>query len=233
MSNSQHAAIFAGKRVEWYDPDAGATAPPGSCFYRIGGGIDYDDAHDFDFAELLERFLADPCVHPVVGLVIGAWGFESTDDSGPVVAALIEASERLPHLRALFLADVIQEETEISWIGHAGLTPLFSGTRLPKLRYLGLRNASGADGLVRRLVGSAILRQIRVLDLSLGDLGDAGLDALLADADAVGKLERLDLHHHYLTDAGVARARSLGVPVDVGDQHPIDDEDYRYIAHSE
>lgn len=111
--------------------------------------------------------------------------------------------------------------------------------RFPKLRYLGLRNAELADAVVREVVASPVLERVRVLDLSLGELTDEGGEVLLASA-AVRRLERLDLHHHFMSAEMEQRLLGLGIPVDVSDRQEADVDEwngerhvYRYTAVSE
>jgi hypothetical protein len=75
------------------------------------------------------------------------------------------------------------------------------------------------------------LKRIRALDLSLGTLGDQGADALLSSPD-VRKLARLDLHHHYLSDAMIARIAALDIEVDLEDQLQGEEDD-RFVSVSE
>ncbi|MBA3469194.1 MAG: STM4015 family protein [Herpetosiphonaceae bacterium] len=115
------------------------------------------------------------------------------------------------------------------------LAPLLAGGLFPKLRYLGLRDCAFADELAVAVATAPVLEQIKVLDLSLGVLSDAGAAALLA-SPAVAKLELLDLHHHYMSDELVERIKALGIQVDVSDQQKADindDEINRYVAVSE
>jgi hypothetical protein len=259
-------------------------------------------------------FLADPAAVRVPGIVVGAWhpAFEGEGDSGPVVAALAAARERLPQLRAIFLGDIISEECEISWIQQSDVSPLFdaypgleqfsvrgseglrlgalrharlkslvvqcgglpaavvrevcaaelpalehlelwlgsehygadttvadlapilSGELFPRLRYLGLRDTEHADEIAAEVAASPVIERIRVLDLSLGTLGDLGAVALL-QSPAIARLEKLDLHHHYCSEAMVERLKGLGITVDAGDRQKPDgdDKDDRYVAVSE
>jgi hypothetical protein len=79
-----------------------------------------------------------------------------------------------------------------------------------------------------------VLEKIRVLDLSLGNLEDEGAQALLA-SPAVARLEKLDIHHHFVSDAVVAQLKALGIEVDASERKkPYDFEpEYRYIAVGE
>jgi hypothetical protein len=80
-----------------------------------------------------------------------------------------------------------------------------------------------------------IVARIRVLDLSLGNLTDEGAVALL-DSPGVAQLEKLDIHHHFVTKAMVKKLKSLGIKVDASEaKEPevYDDETHRFIAVSE
>ncbi len=119
------------------------------------------------------------------------------------------------------------------------LEPLLSGRLFPTLRYLGLRNSENADALAQAVAGSPLLERVQILDLSLGNLTDDGAKALLA-SPAVRRLEKLDIHHHFVSPEVVAELLALGNVVDASEpQQPytwthggvthID----RYNAHSE
>jgi predicted DNA-binding WGR domain protein len=115
----------------------------------------------------------------------------------------------------------------------ADLKPLLEGKLFPKLRYLGLRDSEIADDMAAAVARAPVLKKVRVLDLSLGNLGDEGAEALLA-SPAVARLEKLDIHHHFVSDALVARLKALGIEVDAGERQKVyDDDEGRYIAVSE
>jgi predicted DNA-binding WGR domain protein len=115
------------------------------------------------------------------------------------------------------------------------LAEILGGKRLPSLQYLGLRNSEIADDLPAALAKAPLMKRLRVLDLSLGNLSDRGAEALLA-IDGLSRLEKLDIHHHYVSPALVERLKSLGIEVDDGDPQQADDYgggERRYVAHSE
>jgi hypothetical protein len=115
------------------------------------------------------------------------------------------------------------------------LTPILSGGLFPYLQYLGLRDSYIADRIATVVANSTILVRIKVLDLSLGNLGDVGAAALLA-SPFINQLKKLDLHHHYMSEALVKDLAKLSIEVDVSDEQEADkddDEEYRYIAVSE
>ncbi len=117
----------------------------------------------------------------------------------------------------------------------ADLAPILSGQHFPLLRTLGLRNAEHADEIARAVAQAPITERLRVLDLSMGTLGDSGAEALLA-SPSVRRLEKLDLHHHYISAGLSLRLMELDVEVNLNDKQEADEDDgeqYRYIAVSE
>jgi hypothetical protein len=101
-----------------------------------------------------------------------------------------------------------------------GVTPedldaVLSGTNLPALRHLGLRNAENADEIAEAVATAPIVAQLESLDLSLGSLTDVGAEALLA-GQPLSHLKSLDLHHHFLSDEMLARLREALPGVELG-----------------
>ncbi|UQN08837.1 STM4015 family protein [Deinococcus sp. QL22] len=115
------------------------------------------------------------------------------------------------------------------------LTPLLDGQRFPELRYLGLKNSDHQDQIAQILASAPVVRQLEVLDLSMGVLTDEGAQALL-DSTQLGHLNRIDLHFHWLSDGMVARlqawAAAQGTELDVSGQQGSEDE-WRYVALGE
>jgi hypothetical protein len=118
--------------------------------------------------------------------------------------------------------------------GPDDLAPILDGGRFPKLTSLALRDCEWADQLAAAVARAPILDRIKRLDLSLGTLGDAGIDALVA-SPAVRRLQHLDIHHHYASEAGVAKLKALGISVNVDERIEPDgnDPNFRYVAVSE
>lgn len=110
------------------------------------------------FAPLWQRFLDEVRPEEVTALVIGAW-WQSWDEHGidPVLDLLTAEAHRFPRLRALFLADVESEETEISWIRQGHLSRVLRAW--PELEEIGVR---GAEGLVIEPVRHDRLRTLRI-----------------------------------------------------------------------
>ncbi len=89
------------------------------------------------------------------------------------------------------------------------LMPLLSGRLFPKLKHLGLRNCEYTDEIASAIADAPILKQLRSLDLSMGTLGDAGANVLLA-SPLFAKLESVDLSHHYMSSAVVKKIMKAG-----------------------
>lgn len=115
------------------------------------------------------------------------------------------------------------------------LEPILKGERFPKLKYLGLRDSEKADEIAEAVADAPILDRIEVLDLSMGNLSDAGAAKLTASS-RIRRLRRLDIHHHFVSDEALRRLRDLGIEMDASDSKEEEDfrgETYRYIAVSE
>jgi hypothetical protein len=132
------------------------------------------------------------------------------------------------------------EHLEI-WLGTPGyggdsrpedLAAILDGKRFPKLVTLALRNCEWADELAAAVATAPILDRIRRLDLSMGTLSDAGVDALVA-SPAIRGLHHINIEHHYVSDAGIAKLTALGIDVNADDRKEPDRGDDRYVAVSE
>lgn len=130
-----HGESFAGYRsTEW---NAGSIVSPERFAYRIA--VDYRDPETWP--EKLARFVASPKAAETQALLVGQWWSDDSEDSDEVVETLVMNHDRLPNLRALFIAEVTSEECEISWIQHGDLSPLFLA--FPRLEHFGVRGDGG------------------------------------------------------------------------------------------
>ena len=255
---SEHLTQFAGWSVVEWQPDAPIADPAGT-LPRIA--LTYEEIEgpspgllerltslfrtparepgrgQMTWPDKLALFLEDDAAASVPGLVVGAWGpvYREETHSGPIVAALVAARDRLPGVKALFIGDVISEECEISWIQQSDLSPLYAA--YPDLEHLGVRGSDGLSlgtlslprlktlvlqsgglpGRIVRQVAAAELPELEHLELWLG-VDDCGGDATLADlspileGDRFPKLRYLGLRDSELADeiaAAVARAKVL------------------------
>ncbi|MCI0457351.1 MAG: STM4015 family protein [Gemmataceae bacterium] len=119
------------------------------------------------------------------------------------------------------------------------LEPLLEGKLFRKLKYLGLRNSEIANSVAEAVAGADLLERLEVLDLSLGNMTEAGAEPLL-ESLLVRKLKKLDLHHHFISPAFVRELKKLPLEVDVSDaKEPDFDQSgdrmyvFRYIAADE
>jgi len=87
------------------------------------------------------------------------------------------------------------------------------------------------DEIAIALVQAPVLRQLKVLDLSMGTLTDKGAAALLNSSD-IKKLEFLNLRRHYMSDEMMQKFKTLGIPVNVDDKE-IEEDDHRYAEVTE
>ncbi|MEV7288946.1 STM4015 family protein [Streptomyces sp. NPDC093252] len=153
-----------------------------------------------------------------------------------------------PVVRAVGASDLPALERLDLWLGvsHYGgdttvadLAPLLSGGRLPALRHLGLEDSEVQDEIAAAVATAPMVAQLESLSLAMGTLGDTGAEALLG-GQPLTHLKRLDLHHHFLSDAMTARIRAAltpaGTEVDLSDQQGSPrrrSRERRYVAVSE
>ncbi|MEW2356835.1 STM4015 family protein [Spirillospora sp. NPDC029432] len=245
MGIYQHLTTFAGRPIADLspDPDAdpdesvelsgedgkdGAARSPRKA-YRLAGAFE-----GVPFDEILDAFLDGADCSAVTHLVIGYWGASYDDGAADPTALLVAAADRLPSLEALFIGDIVGEESEISWIEQSDITPLFEA--FPRLAHLEVRGgtglklspvksdvlrtlrfeAGGLPGAVVRAVGDSDLPALEHLDLWLG-VGDYGGDARIEDLAAIlggarlPSLKHLGLENSEIQDE-IARAVA-GAPI--------------------
>ncbi|MFJ9209450.1 STM4015 family protein [Streptomyces sp. NPDC102264] len=140
------------------------------------------------------------------------------------------------------------EELDI-WLGDhsygadtemSDLEPFLTGSRLPALRRLALRNSEIQDGIAIACASAPVVARLTGLNLSMGTLGDEGAMALL-EGQPLTHLAKLDLHYHYIGEPVAERIRQAltpyGVEVDLSEgpeERSREDEDgRRYVAVAE
>jgi len=102
---------------------------------------------------------------------------------------------------------------------------LLETANLPALRRLAIKNCAFVDVVCTRVGAGRLTRQLRALDLSLGTLTRAGMEALVASRAALAHLHQLDVCHHFAgrwDEELESAVRSLAAFVDVDE--PIEDE---------
>jgi hypothetical protein len=105
----------------------------------------------------------------------------------------------------------------------AMLAGILAGKGLPKLEYLGLENSTWDAELVEAVAKSAILKRVKVLDLSKGTLHVEGTAALIKHAAKFAHLEKLDLSNNFIPfDREDALAEAIPC-AKIGSQNEPDD----------
>ncbi|MEY9854915.1 hypothetical protein ABH935_000514 [Catenulispora sp. GAS73] len=146
----------------------------------------------------------------------------------PDVIRAISACD-FPELRHLEL--YLGHPDWCGWTKPEDLAWLLAGESFPKLDHLGLRNSLIQDEIAAAVAQAPVVAGLRVLDLSLGALGDEGAVALL-HGQPLGHLSVLDLHHHYVSEAVQDRLRAAwpGVDVDLSWRRTVDESGRRYVG---
>ena len=221
---SEHAEEFAGKPVREWEPGQAIADPAGSA-YRIT--LTYEEAENgTTWQEKFDDFLSQPAASEVTAFIVGLWGDTSDGElkADTVVEALVAARAKLRNLKALFIADVISEEFEISWIMQTDVSSVF--TAYPQLEHFRVRGgqnlrlgainhdrlkslvieSGGLDVSVVRDITSSNLPELEHLEIWLGD-DNYGANAEIVDLAPIfsgrlfPKLEVLALRDSELADA--------------------------------
>ncbi|HVJ81909.1 MAG TPA: hypothetical protein VNC50_12650 [Planctomycetia bacterium] len=107
------------------------------------------------------------------------------------------------------------------------------GSIYPKLKYLGLRNSVIADEVAAAVVNSPLLSRIEPLDLSMGNMSDAGASSLLKGLAGNTTLKRLVLSFHYISEAKVKELKKGLRCTVIADDPQQEEDDWRPIMYSE
>ncbi|MFP2905162.1 TIGR02996 domain-containing protein [Pyxidicoccus sp. 3LFB2] len=143
-------------------------------------------------------------------LLIVPW-FDGRTLRRPVVRSI--ANAELPRLESLHIW--MGTPTEASEAHLEDLQPLLDGKGFPSLRKLALVGVEFTDALCERLPHSALLPQLRELELVRGAMTAAGAKALLAKPQAFRNLLRLRLNGGGLDEELRKRLKTLCMHVKV------------------
>ena len=178
-STYNHVKTFVGKKVQDYDAEQG-PGKGGKTIYRFGSNWDDEDG----FETGLKHFLASDGPADATGLVIGAWSVEMYENpAAETIAKLVDNADKFPKLAALFFGEIVQMESEISWIQQSDISPLLAA--FPKLEMLRVR---GGEGLS---ITNASHANLRGLAIETGGLGVDVVRSVLTGN--FPKLEHLEL----------------------------------------
>ncbi|GAB3081910.1 STM4015 family protein [Micromonospora schwarzwaldensis] len=224
MINS-HVSSFAGLPVLPFTPGMALPDDPAAVAWRLE--VEEFDADPAEFAGLVRAMLDEVPAEAVRAVVVGEWG--AAYERALPVELLADAASRWTGLRALFLADLVGEQCEISWLSHGDVTPLLAayptlevlwirgaqGLRLEPVRHTGLRElrieSGGLPAEVVRAVAACDLPALHRLDLWLG-VSEYGGDATVDDLAALLTGDRLPaLRHLGLCNAEHADAIAAAV----------------------
>lgn len=146
-------------------------------------------------------------------------------------------------VRSVGKAELPSLEKLVIWLGTdnygatttiADLTPFYDGATMPKLKHLGLCNSDLQDQIAEFISTAPILKQLDVLELSMGVLTDDGALALVT-SPYIRNLKVLDIQYHYCSDAMVRKLKELekeGVKVDASEPQE-EESDWRFVAVGE
>ncbi|BCL32926.1 STM4015 family protein [Streptomyces aurantiacus] len=212
-------------------PDVSSFPSPESVAWRVAVNS-YESEEQWEAA--FARFLEAVDTKRVRALVVGAWSDVYDSPPDEVIEALVAARDRLPALRGLFVADVVMEEAEMSWITQGDMGPLLEafpdleefgvrgGNQLvfPAVRHERLRKLTvetgGMPAEAVRGVAASDLPALTDLDLWLGT-SEYGGDADMADLEPffagtrLPALTRLALRNSEIQDAICAALASAPV----------------------
>ncbi|HEX2909503.1 MAG TPA: STM4015 family protein [Chloroflexia bacterium] len=224
----EHITEFSGLPVVDWEPDMPLEEASRKA-YRLS--LSWEETEQkVRWTDKLAVFLSNPASREVIALLVGPWGEVATgeDDATRVVEALVSARDQLPALSALFLGEIIAEESEISWIQQSDVAPLlaayprleefwvrggnnlsFGKLRHDRLKKLVVQSGGLPRGVVHQIV-TAALPNVEHLEIWLGveDYGgDAGVEDLapLFSGQIFPRLEYLGLRDCAIVD-DVARA---------------------------
>ncbi|NED88438.1 hypothetical protein G3I76_51235 [Streptomyces sp. SID11233] len=138
MNSVEHPEVFHGLPVLTLPcaEDVGGSA--GSVAWRLDCGQE-----EVPFPDLWRHFLDTVDPAGARALLIGPWREDDYSVLAPVVELLVSAADRFTDLRALFLADVVGEECEVSWLAMCDITPVLEA--FPLLEELTVRG--GGEGV--------------------------------------------------------------------------------------
>jgi hypothetical protein len=173
MSIGKHITTFAGLPVKKVRATMDPPDDPGGCAWRLTTNYDGGSSR---FTKRFESLVNAPWAGEVKAIVLGDWG--DANDDGPPLEKFIEAADKFTALRALFLGEMTEEESEVSWINQSDVAPLLAA--YPRLEILRVR---GGEGLEINPVRHESLRELAFETGGLptavvGGIGESDLPAL-------------------------------------------------------
>ncbi|MER6500397.1 STM4015 family protein [Streptomyces sp. NPDC001455] len=241
MTDIEHPETFHGLPVLTLPGPGTQSADPLPAADSVAWRLESAWQGDLTFAGLWRHFVDTVDTTKVRALLIGPWWQEDYVSFTPVVELLAGDADRFPALKALFLADVVGEECELSWLEMADITPVVeafgaleeltvrgcgstfgdgSTLALRPVRHTSLRKlrfeSGGLPAEVVRAVGASELPALEHLELWLGVSeygGDAGVEDLapLLSGASIPALRHLGLQNSEIQDEIAAAVASAPV----------------------
>ncbi|MFF1836571.1 STM4015 family protein [Streptomyces sp. NPDC058231] len=209
MTDIEHPEVFHGLPVLTLPGPGRPGTHPLPSAEAVAWRLESAWRGDLTFAALWQHFLDTVDTSRVRALLIGPWWQEEYEPFGPVVELLAAHADRFPSLRALFLADVVSEECELSWLEMADITPVVEA--FGQLRELTVR------GCGQPAAGQAVLglRPVRHAELTSLRFESGGLPSSVVRAVGASELPALE---HLELWLGVTE---YGGDATVGDLAPL------------
>ncbi|MFQ6854657.1 STM4015 family protein [Streptomyces sp. 35M1] len=217
----RHFDRFHGLPVHTPAPSSGPLPAADAVAWRL----ECDYGEGADFATVWNQFQDVVDTERVRALVIGPWWRTDYTPFDEVLELLVDDASAFPALRGLFLADVVREECEVSWLRMCDITPVLealpsleefavrgcghAGLRMRPLRHAALKSlrfeSGGLPGSLVRAVAASELPTLERLDLWFGSSwygGDATVDDIrpLLSGGAFPRLRHLGLQNSEIQD---------------------------------
>ncbi|MCP3922436.1 MAG: hypothetical protein GY714_07620 [Desulfobacterales bacterium] len=178
MTIGKNESFFNGLEIKIYSEIDGISD---KYAYKIM--VDYDDEENgLTIAGKFKDLMNDPQISDMQALVIGSW--EEAFDMSPddLFTSIIENSDKLQNLKALFIGEMTFEECEMSWINQGNYTEIlnsFKGLEVLRVR--------GANGLK---LGSVNHRSLKTLIIESGGLdSEVIMDLIKSNLPSLKHLE--------------------------------------------
>ncbi len=182
----EHKTHFAGKTIIDWEP--GDPIPdPATTIPRISAANLWSE-DEVSGDENFRRFLADPASRASSGLVFGLWEETTENYLAPLVEMLVQHRAHFQHLTTLFLGEISQEESEISWIKLGDVTPVF--TAYPQLEHFGIRGCASTYTTPSLHLGTLHSEHLKTLIVETGSMDRSVVhDVLRSHLPALEHLE--------------------------------------------
>ncbi|MFD9602065.1 STM4015 family protein [Streptomyces sp. NPDC059970] len=190
MTDIEHPEVFHSLPVLTLPGPAEPSSAPLPAADAVAWRLESAWRDGLTFAALWQHFLDTVDTAGVQALLIGPWWQDEYEPFAPVVELLSAHADRFPALRAIFLADVVSEECELSWLEMADITPVIEA--FPQLEELTVRGCGeymqDQERLALRPVQHESLKSLRF------ESGGLAADVVRAiGASELPALERLEL----------------------------------------